>query len=124
MTILTEKSREGSRGATCSGCCAEGSLEDSGIDLGHIDKTRLAVIIGSGSGGLLSGEQFKKRLYHNHHPKPSLLASFTSSSFTDYIRVSDRFHAGSRYHLYCLLLKQHCHRHGQERSSEKGLPTW
>ena len=61
------------------------ALEDSGIDLGHIDRTRLAVIIGSGSGGLLSGEQFKKRLYHNYRPKPSLLASFTSSSFTDYI---------------------------------------
>ena len=61
------------------------ALKDSGMDLSRCDRTRLAVVIGSGSGGLLSGEQFKKRLYHGQRPKPGLLASFTSSSFTDHI---------------------------------------
>lgn len=61
------------------------ALSDAGIVLGHIDRTRLAVVIGSGSGGLLSGEEFKKRIFHKQGPKPGLLASFTSSSFTDYI---------------------------------------
>jgi len=61
------------------------ALSDAGIVLKHIDRTRLAVVIGSGSGGLLSGEEFKKRIYRKQRPKPGLLASFTSSSFTDYI---------------------------------------
>jgi len=61
------------------------ALQDSGLDLQVIDKTRLAVVIGSGSGGLLQGEEFKKRIYLGRKPKPTLLTYFTASSFTDYI---------------------------------------
>ena len=61
------------------------ALQDSGIDLQAMDKTRLAVVIGSGSGGLLQGEEFRRRIYQGRKPKPTLLAYFTASSFTDYI---------------------------------------
>ena len=61
------------------------ALQDSGIDLQTIDKTRLAVVIGSGSGGLLQGEEFRKRIYLGKKPKPTLLTYFTASSFTDHI---------------------------------------
>lgn len=61
------------------------ALRDSGIELNEIDKRRLAVVIGSGSGGLLNGELFKRRLYHGLKPKPSLLTSFLASSFTDHV---------------------------------------
>jgi len=61
------------------------ALQDSGIDLHALDKSRLAVVIGSGSGGLLQGEEFRKRIYYGKKPKPTLLSYFTASSFTDYI---------------------------------------
>ncbi len=61
------------------------ALMDSCIDLEQTDRTRLAVVIGSGSGGLLNGEAFKRMIWTSRRPRPSLMASFTSSSFTDYI---------------------------------------
>jgi len=61
------------------------ALSDSGIDLNRIDRTRFAIVIGSGSGGLLNGEQFKKAVYEKGLGRPSLLTSFSSSSFSDYI---------------------------------------
>lgn len=63
------------------------AFQDSGLDLPAIDKTRLAVVIGSGSGGLLTGEIFKRRAYEKKRPRPSLLVSFSSSSFTDIIAL-------------------------------------
>lgn len=61
------------------------ALLDAGIDLDGVDRTRLAVVIGSGSGGLLGGEKFKRLLWSGRRPRPGLLASFTSSSFTDHV---------------------------------------
>lgn len=61
------------------------ALQDSALDLQAIDRTRLAVVIGSGSGGLLQGEEFRKELGQGRRPRPSLLTYFTASSFTDYI---------------------------------------
>jgi len=61
------------------------ALKDSVLDLDSIDKTRIAVVLGSGSGGLLSGEKFKRSIFNNRKPNPSLLVSFSSSAFTDYI---------------------------------------
>ncbi|MEW6108226.1 MAG: beta-ketoacyl-[acyl-carrier-protein] synthase family protein [Nitrospirota bacterium] len=63
------------------------ALRDSGLDLNRIDRTRLAVVIGSGSGGLLSGEIFKKQLFNHKKPRPSLLVSFSSSALTDHIAL-------------------------------------
>lgn len=63
------------------------ALQDSGLDLNSIDRTRLAIVIGSGSGGLFSGEAFRRRLFENKRPSPSLLVSFSSSSFTDLIAL-------------------------------------
>ncbi len=59
------------------------ALEDSGLDLSTVEKTRLGVVIGSGSGGLLSGEVFKRQVFHKKNPRPSLLVSFSSSALTD-----------------------------------------
>ncbi|MBI5073916.1 MAG: beta-ketoacyl-[acyl-carrier-protein] synthase family protein [Nitrospirae bacterium] len=61
------------------------AIQDSGIDLEALDKTRLAVVIGSGSGGLLQGEEFRRRIFQGRKRKPTLLTYFTASSFTDYI---------------------------------------
>ena len=61
------------------------ALRDSGLELDAIDKTRLAVVIGSGAGGLLSGEKFKRGIFENRKPRPTLLVSFTSSAFTDHV---------------------------------------
>lgn len=63
------------------------ALRDSRLDLVSIDRTRLAIVIGSGSGGLFSGEVFRRQLFENRKPRPSLLASFSSSSFTDLIAL-------------------------------------
>lgn len=61
------------------------ALEDSGLSFDSIDRTRLGVVIGSGSGGLLSGELFKQQVYNHRRPRPSLLTSFSSSALTDLI---------------------------------------
>jgi 3-oxoacyl-[acyl-carrier-protein] synthase II len=61
------------------------ALRDSGLDMDSIDRTRLAVVIGSGAGGLLSGELFKRGIFEHGKPRPTLLVSFTSSSFTDHV---------------------------------------
>lgn len=63
------------------------ALKDSGLDLDSIDRTRLAVVLGSGSAGLLSGEEFKRQLFNNKRPNPTLLVSFSSSALTDYIAL-------------------------------------
>lgn len=63
------------------------ALRDSELDLDSINRTRMGVVIGSGSGGLLSGELFKRQIFEKRRPRPSLLASFSSSSFTDLIAL-------------------------------------
>ncbi len=61
------------------------AVEDAGIDLAGLVPERIAVVIGSGSGGLLSAERFRRDHYHGRRPRPSLLVSFLSASFTDYV---------------------------------------
>lgn len=61
------------------------AVGDSGLDLSSLDASRLGVVIGSGSGGLLNGEQFKRALYERKRPRPSLLVPFLSAAFTDYV---------------------------------------
>lgn len=63
------------------------AIEDSRLDLNALKKDRLSVIIGSGSGGLLSGEKFKKQVFNGKKPKPSLLISFMSAAFTDILAL-------------------------------------
>lgn len=79
-----KESRRLSRCDMLGGAALTEALKDSGLDIATIDRTRLAVVIGSGSGGLLSGEMFKRQTFNNIKPRPTLLTSFLSSAFTDY----------------------------------------
>ena len=64
---------------------AEEAVKSSGIDLDSLDPGRLSTIIGSGAGGLRSGEIFKRAYMNGSKARPSALIPFTSSSFTDLI---------------------------------------
>jgi 3-oxoacyl-[acyl-carrier-protein] synthase II len=59
------------------------AVSSSRLDMGSVEPVRLATVIGSGAGGLLSGEQFKRAYLTGNKARPSLLVPFTSSSFTD-----------------------------------------
>lgn len=48
---------------------------------------RLAVVMGSGSGGLFSAEEFKRKRLNGQRARPSLLVPFCSSSFTDLVAM-------------------------------------
>lgn len=61
------------------------AVEDSGIDFKRIDPERVAVVLGSGGGGLMSGEIFRRIIYQKGRGHPALLTSFTAASFTDLI---------------------------------------
>lgn len=69
------------------GAALTDAVRDSGIDMACLDRARLAVVIGSGSGGLLSGEMFKRQVLSGVRPRPTLLTSFMSSAFTDYVAL-------------------------------------
>jgi len=70
---------------------AREALEDSGLNLGEVDRERFGVILGAGSGGILSVERYFKALYGGQHgrPSPSLLISCSLATATDYI--AERF---------------------------------
>jgi len=64
----------------------EEALASSSIALEDIAPERIATVMGSGSGGLLSAEIFKRvHMDGNGRARPSLLYPFTSSSFTDLV---------------------------------------
>lgn len=63
------------------------AIRDSGLDLDGMDKGRIAVVMGSGSGGLLNGERFKRQAFLGIRPRPSLLVSFLSAAFADYVAM-------------------------------------
>lgn len=82
--------REARRLSRCDllgGAALSEALQDSGLETDQLDRTRLAVVIGSGSAGLLSGERFKRQLLSGSRPRPTLLTSFISSAFGDYIAL-------------------------------------
>jgi len=70
---------------------AREALEHSGLNMGEVDRERFGVILGAGSGGILSVERYFKALYseQRERPSPSLLISFSLATATDYI--ADRF---------------------------------
>jgi 3-oxoacyl-[acyl-carrier-protein] synthase II len=59
------------------------ALGDAGLDFSSVPPERVAVVMGSGAGGLLSGERFRRSLLEGRRPRPSLLAHFTGAAFTD-----------------------------------------
>jgi len=70
---------------------AEEALEKSGLNLREVDRERFGVILGAGSGGILSVERYFKALYGGgkRRPSPLLLISFSLATTTDYI--AERF---------------------------------
>ncbi len=67
---------------------AHEALRDSGLDLERVPPARLAVVLGCGAGGLLSGEIFKKQMFTMKRPRPSLLVPFSASAFTDCLAMA------------------------------------
>ncbi|HDZ87573.1 MAG TPA: beta-ketoacyl-[acyl-carrier-protein] synthase family protein, partial [Nitrospirae bacterium] len=59
------------------------AVKSSGLDLHSLSPGRIATVMGGGSGGLLSGEMFRKAIANGKKASPSLLVPFSSSSFTD-----------------------------------------
>lgn len=67
---------------------AREAVKDSGLDLSHVDKTRIGVLLGGGAGGMLSGEKYRRDLQEQKtKPRPSLLIPFSPSVTTDYIAI-------------------------------------
>lgn len=63
----------------------EEALRRSRLNPDDIPPERIAVVMGSGSGGLLSAERFKRTVLTAKKTLPTLLYSFSSSSFTDLV---------------------------------------
>jgi 3-oxoacyl-[acyl-carrier-protein] synthase II len=70
---------------------AEEALENSDLNPKEVDRERFGVILGAGSGGILSVERYFKALYGGgeRRPSPLLLISFSLATTTDYI--AERF---------------------------------
>jgi len=70
---------------------AEEALEISSLNPGEVDRDRFGIILGAGSGGILSVERYFKALYggEGKSPSPLLLISFSLATTTDYI--AERF---------------------------------
>lgn len=66
---------------------AEEASENSGLNMGKVDRERFGIILGAGSGGILSVERYFKTLYagKGRRPSPLLLISFSLATTTDYI---------------------------------------
>jgi 3-oxoacyl-[acyl-carrier-protein] synthase II len=63
------------------------ALDAAKFDSGKVSPKRIAVVLGSGGGGLLSGEAYRKQLFRHNRPRPSLLVPFTSGTFADKIAL-------------------------------------
>ena len=66
---------------------AEEAMGTSGLNIGEVDRDRFGIILGAGSGGILSVERYFKALYggYERRPSPLLLISFSLATTTDYI---------------------------------------
>lgn len=63
------------------------AVRHAGIDFENENPLKVSVVIGGGSGGLLSAEHFKRTLLSGKRPGPTLLVPFSSSSFTDLVAL-------------------------------------
>jgi 3-oxoacyl-[acyl-carrier-protein] synthase II len=66
---------------------ADEAMKNSGLNLSQVDRERFGIILGAGSGGILSVERYFKALYGGEwkRPSPLLLISFSLATTTDYI---------------------------------------
>jgi 3-oxoacyl-[acyl-carrier-protein] synthase II len=66
---------------------ADEAMKNSGLNLSQVDRERFGIILGAGSGGILSVERYFKALYggKGKRPSPLLLISFSLATTTDYI---------------------------------------
>jgi 3-oxoacyl-[acyl-carrier-protein] synthase II len=63
------------------------ALENSRLNMGEVNRERCGIILGAGSGGILSVERYFKALYSGdgRRPSPLRLISFSLATTTDYI---------------------------------------
>jgi len=58
------------------------------LDQDHIDKERIGVVLGAGSGGILSVEKYFRDFYQEaKRPSPSLLISYSLATTTDLVAI-------------------------------------
>src|SRR5947199_7703313 len=65
------------------------AVEQSGLDLSREDVTRVGVILGGGTSGLLDSEEFFERHLHGKPARPSRVLNHLPDAITD--RVAQRF---------------------------------
>ena len=65
------------------------AVEQSGLDLAREDVTRIGVILGGGTSGLLDSEEFFERHLHGKPARPSRVLNHLPDAITD--RVAQRF---------------------------------
>ena len=96
------------------------AIAQSGLDLSREDRTRIGVILGGGTSGLLDSEEFFSRHLHGRPARPSRVLNHMPDAITD--RVAQRFRArGHQVHHHdgLLLLGQ---RDGLRARRDRGGP--
>ncbi len=68
------------------------ALKDSGLELDHENRQRIGICLGGGAGGILSAEQFRRKMFNNQKPMPSLILSFPTCSTADCIAGTFNLH--------------------------------
>jgi 3-oxoacyl-[acyl-carrier-protein] synthase II len=61
------------------------ALQDAGLDFSMENVERIGICLGGGAGGILSAEQYRRKIFRGDKAKPSLLLSFSTSTCTDCI---------------------------------------
>jgi 3-oxoacyl-[acyl-carrier-protein] synthase II len=62
--------------------------KSAGLDRDNVDKERVGVVLGAGSGGILSVEKYFREFYQEgKRPSPSLLVSYSLATTTDFIAI-------------------------------------
>jgi len=81
--------RRMSRADRMGGAAAREAIAESGLDLAREDRTRIGVILGGGTSGLIDSEAFFQRHLAGHKGRPSKVLNHLPDSITD--RIAQHF---------------------------------